>query len=574
MTGLELPPFVILFAGAILLPLLPKSWQAAASLVFSALALAGVWMLPTGTTLSIPFYGYELILCQADALNRVFGLVFALIGLIGMIYGWNMRDRAERPAAMLYGGGALGVTFAGDFFTLLLFWEVMAVASTYLIWARRTPESTRAGMRYLLVHLFGGSLLLAGIVLHLGGGGSLALTAFAPGSGLASWLILAGVALNAAIPPLHAWLADAYPKSTVTGAIFLSALTTKSAVYVLARLFPGWEVLIYLGVVMVCVGSIYGLLANDIRQILAYSTISQVGYMVTGVGLGTAMALNGVIAHAFCHILYKALLFMGAGVVLETTGRSKLTELGGFARHMPWVVTLYMIGAFSISGFPLFNGFISKSIIVSAAGEAHVYAAKFLLILASAGTFLHTGLKLPYFTWFGPDRGVRPTKPTPPHMLIAMGILAVLCTTFGIYPQLLYQWLPHPMTYQPYNLPHLVEAAQVLTFTFIGFWILRGPMAGKPMIALDTDWFYRRPAAWARRVFVGSTNAAFDACENYMCRVTTWVCTLARNPLEAWQRRALPQRPFDPNEDRFPAGVSLGLVLLLAITIALLGLLT
>ena len=568
----ELPPFAFLILGGLILPLVPKKLQPATFLLFPALALAAVWTHPDGAVVSAEFFRYELTLMRVDALSRVFGIVLALITLIGGIYSYHLEDTGQRVAALLYSGGALGVAFAGDFLTLLVCWEVMAVASTYLIWARRSQEALRAGMRYLLVHLFGGGILLAGVVVHFQTTGSLLLHSFDPGGSVAGWLVLLAVGINTAIPPLHAWLADAYPKATVTGAVFLSVLTTKSAVYVLARLFPGWEILIYLGVIMALYGVVYAVLANDIRQILAYHIISQVGYMVTGVGIGTALAINGTAAHAFSHILYKALLFMGAGVVLYTTGKSKLSDLGGLGRYMPLAVCLYMVGAFSISGFPFFNGFISKSIIIASAAEESRYGVELLLILASVGTFLHTGLKLPYWTWFGRDIGLKPIRKIPFNMLLAMGLLAFLCTLFGVYPQLLYQWLPNPMKYRPYTTTHLVETTQLLIFTFAAFWLMRAKVKGDARIALDTDWLYRRLAPHARRLLVEEVNRVFDGCQAAADRVTLFGVQLASNPLEVWQRRRLPTRPFDPDKDRFPLGNSIVFTLVLVIAIVLLAL--
>ncbi len=568
----ELPPGAFLLLGGLILPLVPRKLRAAAFLLFPALALAAVWTHPDGALFTTEFFKYELTLMRVDALSRVFGIVLALITLIGGIYSYHLEDTGQRVAALLYSGGALGVAFAGDFFTLLICWELMAVASTYLIWARRSEEALRAGMRYLLVHLFGGGVLLAGVAVHFQATGSLAMLAFGPEGSLAGWLILLAVSINAAIPPLHAWLADAYPKATVTGSVFLSALTTKSAVYVLVRLFPGWEVLIYLGVIMALYGVVYAVLANDIRQILAYHIISQVGYMVTGVGIGTALAINGTAAHAFSHILYKALLFMGTGVVLYTTGKSKLSDLGGIGRYMPLAVGLYMVGAFSISGFPFFNGFISKSIIIASAAEEGRYGVELLLILASVGTFLHTGLKLPYWTWFGRDIGLKPVRKIPPNMLLAMGLLAFLCTLFGVYPQLLYQWLPNPMEYRPYTTAHVVETTQLLIFTFVAFWLMRAKVKGDPRIALDTDWLYRRLAPLARQLLVEKVNRVFDGCQGAADRVTALGVQLASNPLEVWQRRRLPTRPFDPDKDRFPVGNSIVFTLALVITIVLFAL--
>jgi multicomponent Na+:H+ antiporter subunit D len=528
---LMIPPVFYMIAGAFLLPLIPKSIRSAAFLLFPLFALAVIWTFPDGYLIKTSFLGYELILCEVTPLTKIFGIIFALIAVIGGIYSYHIKETAHQSAALLYAGGALGVTFVGDYLTLFLFWELMALASTYLVWSRRTKESEKAGMRYLLVHLFGGSVLLTGILIQTNITGSILITSLVPNSSIASWLILAGVALNTAIPPLHAWLADAYPKATVTGAVYLSAFTTKSAVLVLIKVYAGWEILIFFGVMMALYGVVYAVLSNDIREILAYHIISQVGYMVAGVGIGTEMAINGTTAHAFSHILYKALLFMGAGVVLHTTGKSKLTELGGLAKAQPVTLWLYMIGAFSISGFPLFNGFISKSMVVSAAGQAHFDTAMLLLLLASVGTFLHTGLKLPYFTWWSESKEkIIPSKP-PINMHVGMAMAAFFCILFGVYPGLLYNHLPFAVNYEPYTLYHLTESVQILTFTFIAFWLLRGKLAGEPLIALDTDWFYRRPARLVQKVFVDSVEFIFDYTDKIAVKIIQVMVKFGRNPL-------------------------------------------
>ncbi|MCJ7681094.1 MAG: Na(+)/H(+) antiporter subunit D, partial [Candidatus Aminicenantes bacterium] len=506
MLDIAVPPAFPLLLGALALPFLPKKLRSAGFVFITFLTLLLVWFQPAGLSLTVQVMDYSLMLLKTDALSRVFGLIFAFIVFAGSIYAYHIKDKTQHSFALLYAGGALGVTFAGDLFTLFLYWELMAVASTYLIWARRNREARRAGFRYIIYHVLGGGLLFMGILLHYGQTGSLSMRQFSPGEGAATWLMLLGVIVNAAVPPLHTWLSDAYPKATVTGAVFLSAFTTKTAVYVLIRMFPGWEILLILGTIMTLYGVVFAILSNDIRGILAYHIISQVGYMVAGVGIGTEMALNGSAAHAFSHILYKALLFMGAGTVLYATGKSKLTELGGLHKRLRPALILYMVAAFSISGFPFFNGFVSKSMVVAAAGETHHALAMLLLLLASVGTFLSVGLKLPYFTWFAEDRKIE-TKPLPPNMIVAMTLTAFFCFLHGVKPGLLYALLPHPVHFNPYTIPHLVETVQILVFTFIAFWVLRKKLEPHADIALDLDWLFRRPATFLRRVFVDGTAA-------------------------------------------------------------------
>ncbi len=574
---MNFPPALIMIVGAALLPFLPRRLRSIAAVAIPAATLVYLWSLADGASVTIDALGLTLEPLHVDSLSRIFGAIFAIVATAGGIYAWHVNDAGQQVAALVYGGGAIGLTFSGDLFSLLFFTELMALFSTYLIWARRSDESRRAGSRYILAHLAGGAFLMGGILMHLGRTGDISVGAMDPGFA-ASWIMLIGVAINGAIPPLHAWLPDAYPAATITGAVFLSAFTTKSSVYVLVRMFAGYEVLIYAGVIMALYGVVYAVLANDIRGILAYHIISQVGYMVAAAGIGTEMALNGAVAHAFSHILYKGLLFMGAGAAIATTGRSKLTELGGIFRRQRAIFWLYMIGAFSISGFPLFNGFISKSIIVEAAGEAHHVAIMLLLLLASIGTFLHTGLKLPYWTWFGEDRGLE-VRPAPRNMYVGMGLVATLCTFFGVAPGVLYRYLPFEMHYHPYNMAHLVETTQILTLTFVAFWFLRVKLAGEPKVALDTDWIYRRPAPALRRGFVGPVADGFAAVERATERAAAGIARVLRNPAPALQRfvggagPAEPGQPFDADDARPVLATAMGLVLVAFAVLAIIALL-
>ena len=514
-------PGFVLFATALATVLIPAGVARQAVLALgAAAALASAAALPgDGVAWTAQVAGYQLELVRADALARVFALIFTLIAVIGVVFALHVRRASEHASVLVYAGAAVGVTLAGDWITAFVWWELMAAASLAVIWHGNTPRTGAAGFRYLLVHAAGGSLLLAGLVLYVAGGGDPSFDAWrmvwSAGWSLPAALMLAGVAINAAIPPLHAWLTDAYPEASVTGTVFLSAFTTKTAVYLLIRAFPGSDLLLWAGVAMALYGVVYAVLENDIRRLLAYHIISQVGYMVAGVGMGTAMALNGAAAHAFCHILYKALLLMGAGTVLAATGRRNLTELGGLASRMPAATALYMIGAFSISGVPLFNGFVSKSMIVSAGAEGGWPAVELLLTLASVGTFLHTGLKLPYFTFFGPDRGIVPAQ-LPRNMIAAMTMAAVLCIALGVFPGWLYARLPFlPVEYHPYTVDHVVATVQLLIGTGAAFWVLRRKLGGEATVSLDTDWFYRRPLPIAIDALVAGAGSVGEAARTY-----------------------------------------------------------
>jgi len=467
-----------------------------------AVALVDCILMQPGTHGVVPFLGQELVLGRVDRLSLLFSYVFSIIALLGMIYSLHVDDDAQHVAALTYAGAALGVTFAGDFLTLFLFWELMALSAALIVWLRRERAATAAGFRYLLVHVFGGLCLLGGIVLYWSHTGTLAFGDLSRDAGSAAFvLILIAFLLNAAVPPLGAWLPDAYPEATATGAVFLTAFTTKSGVYALIRGFAGTEILVWLGAAMAVYGVVYAVLENDARRLLAYHIISQVGYMVCGVGIGTELALNGASAHAFAHILYKALLFMGAGAVLQVTGLRKLSDMGGLYKTMPVTFALYMVGAFAISAVPLFSGFVSKSMVVSSAGESHRATIFLLLTLASAGTFLHTGLKLPYYMFFGKDRGL-PAREPPTNMLVAMGLAAAACVLIGVVPALLYGYLPFPVDYAPYTARHVMATLGLLGFTALGFFALLAHLDPEPTVSLDTDWFYRKGAVvilnWSR----------------------------------------------------------------------------
>jgi multicomponent Na+:H+ antiporter subunit D len=485
-------PGLLLIAGAWLLPLLGGRSRRVAMVLLPALALVDCILMEPGAYGAVSFLGQELVFGRVDRLSLVFSYVFALLALIGMIYSLHVDDTAQHVAALTYAGAALGAVFAGDFLSLFLFWELMAVSATLLVWLRREPRAVAAGFRYLLVHVFGGLCLIGGISLHWAATGSLSFGDLSPYAGSPAFtLILVAFLINAAVPPLGAWLPDAYPEATVTGAVFMTAFTTKAAVYALIRGYAGTEMLVWWGAGMAVYGVVYAVLENDARRLLAYHIVSQVGYMVCGVGIGTTLALNGAAAHAFAHILYKALLFMGAGAVLHVTGRRKLSDMGGLYKTMPFTLALYMVGAFAISAVPLFSGFVSKAMVVSAAAETHKTAIFLLLTLASSGTFLHTGLKLPYYMFFGTDRRLHAHEP-PVNMLAAMGLAAVACVLIGVAPTLLYAYLPYPVEYAPYTVRHVMATLGLLGFTALGFFLMLRHLDPEPIVSLDTDWFYRR----------------------------------------------------------------------------------
>lgn len=486
----EFPPAAILIIGALLVPFFKgkaKNWFV---ILLPALAFYLVSQLEVGSSWHFHFFGFDLTFLRVDKLSKVFGYIFTLNAFAAFIYAFYLKDNAQHMATLFYIGSSLGVVFAGDIVSLYFFWEVMAVASTFLILARKSEKAQAAAMRYILVHVFGGLCLLAGMVIYISRTGSISFDAMVERNWW-TYLILLGILVNAAAPPVSAWLPDAYPEATVTGGVILSAYTTKTAVYTLVRGFPGWEILVWVGCIMTIYGIIYALLENDMRRILAYSIINQVGFMVTGVGIGTMMSLNGSVAHAFCHIIYKALLWMSAGSVLYMTGKSKCTDLGGLYKTMPWTLIFGAVGALSISAFPGTSGFTSKSLIISGAIHEHLRWVWLVLEIASAGVFLHAGIKFPYFVFFAKDKGLRPGE-TNKSMLLAMAFMSFLCIFLGLYPEPLYNVLPYEVHYQAYTFNHVVSQLQLLMFSALVFFVFLSLLKRTETISIDTDWTYRK----------------------------------------------------------------------------------
>ncbi len=487
------PPGLILIVGALALPLLPRVLRPVWMLALPVLGFAHLVMLPADASLSVEVFGVTLELLRLDRLSLLFGYIFHIAAFLSVIYALGLKDTGQHVAALTYAGSAIAALFAGDLVTLFVFWELTAVTSVFLIWARRTDRAFHAGMRYLLFQVGSGVLLLAGLAVHFDATGSIAFGHIgldSPGG----MLMLAAFGIKCAFPFLHNWLGDAYPEATITGTVFLSAFTTKLAVYALARGFAGTEMLIWVGALMTAFPIFYAVIENDLRKVLAYSTNNQLGFMVVGIGLGTQLALDGAVAHAFAHILFKGLLFMAMGAVLLRTGTVLGSRLGGLYKSMPLTAAFCIVGAASISGFPLFSGFVSKSLIISATAENGYVFIWAVLLFASAGVFHHSGIKIPYFAFFAHDSGIR-VKEAPRHMLVAMGAMAALCVAIGVFPETLYALLPFGGHYEPYTTSHIVAQLQLLLFSALAFSVLIRTGIYPPELRstnLDFEWTYRK----------------------------------------------------------------------------------
>ena len=494
MTGSAMLPALIFFAGGLAVALLRGRLQATIALLVPAAGALNMFLyVEPGVFWQIPLFDYSLTLMRVDKLSLLFGYLFHLASFIAVIYALHVRDTTQQVAALLYAGSALGAVFAGDLITLFVFWEILAVTSVFLVWARRTERADAAGLRYLIIQITAGVLLLAGALVVLHDTGSIAFDQFEL-TGLGPWLILLAFGIKCAFPLLHNWLTDAYAEATPTGAVFLSAFTTKVAVYALARSFPGTEILIYVGAAMTAFPIFYAVIENDLRRVLCYSMINQIGFMVVGIGLGTDLALNGAVSHAFNDVIFKGLLFMSMGAVLHMTGRINGSELGGLYKTMPVTTVLCIVGAASISAFPLFSGFVSKSMVMASALEEGHDWVWLVLLFASAGVFHHAGIKIPFFAFFAHDSGIR-VKDPPRNMLLAMGIAAAICIFNGSYPWVLYGMLPWPVDYAPYTASHVITQTQLLFFSALAFIFLK--LTGLyppelPSINIDAEWTYRR----------------------------------------------------------------------------------
>ena len=468
--------------------------------ILLAAPVIGFWHLlglEPGAGSSWQIMNLELTPFRVDELSLMFGYLFHIGAFMAVLFALHVRDTLQQVSAILYAGSAVGAVFAGDLVTLFVFWEILGLSSAFLVWASRDEQSVAAGIRYLIYQVASGVLLMAGLIWYGAATGSVSFNEIGTGM-TAGVLILLAFGIKAGFPLVHNWITDAYPASTPTGTVFLCAFTTKVAVYALARGFPGVEALIYVGAFMACYPIFFAVIENDLRRVLGYSMINQLGFMVCGIGIGSSLALNGAVAHAFNDVFFKGLLFMSMGAVLYVTGRTKASDLGGLYRKMPITATLCIIGAITISAFPLFSAFVSKSMVMTALldeGRTYVWLA---MLFASAGVLEHAGIKIPYFAFFAHDAGIEAKEP-PLNMLLAMALAAVFCVGIGVYPTLLYDILPFDHDYSPYDTTHVLIQLQLLAFAILGVVFLH--MSGRypaeiPSANLDIEWLWRKALPW------------------------------------------------------------------------------
>jgi multicomponent Na+:H+ antiporter subunit D len=486
------PPGFIMVLGALLIPFLPHIIRQIYMMILILISAFGL-TLGFGIHSVITIMEFDFIVFQADELTFPFAIIFHIAAALNVIYGAHEKHWKQHVAIMSYSGAAIAAIHAGDLLTLFVWWEATAFTSVFLILASNTNRSYKAAVRYILIQVTSGMFLLAGAIILLMNEGNALLTKFDINS-LYGQLIFIAFGIKAAFPLLNGWLQDAYPEATEIGTVALSTFTTKLAIFCFAKCFAGVEILIFIGALMTFYPIFFAVIENDLRRVLTYSLNNQLGFMIVAIGIGSELAINGAVAHAFAHILYKGLLFMGMGAVLYRVGTCKASELGGLFRYMPITAVCTIIGAISISAFPLFSGFVAKSLIMSALGEEGLVFVYFMLLFASAGVLHHSGIKIPFFAFFAHESKVK-TKEAPINMIIAMVIASVLCIAIGIFPSIFYQILPYEMSYQPYDFSHVVGQLQLLmfaTFAFICLWHFKIYPPELNSTVLNSDWIYRR----------------------------------------------------------------------------------
>jgi multicomponent Na+:H+ antiporter subunit D len=569
-----LPPWLLVLGAAALAAVLPRRPAHAVGLLGTGGAAVVSWFVTGGAYLQVTLFGaFDAVLFNVDQFSRLMGLIFGLIGAVAVLYSYTSgADSRQTAFALAYVGVSLGSVYAGDWLTLVFFWELMAVFSTLLVW-HHGGQAVRAGYRYALLHGIGGSLLLAAIVWLLadpataagdagglvfsphvvdGAGGMLAADSVVPGL-----LAAVGIGVNVGFVGLHAWLPDTYPRPHIAASVFLCVFTTKTGVYGMYRAFPDGHLWIaYMGGAMAVFGAFAALLQSDMRRLLSYHIQSQVGYMIAGVGLAgvgvgkvasepgsyASLATAGAFGHVFNHILYKALLFMAVGVIIYRTGQEHLDDIGGLARRMPFTFVTFTIAALSIAGFPLFNGFVSKGMIIGAADKKELELLWGLLLVGGVGTFL-SFIKLGYFAFVeGSYEGT--VRDANLGQGVAMGSVAGLCVLFGVAPNLLFELLPlqGEYGYTTFTVPHVAEGVGLAALGLIGFAILRGPLHHIGRVP-DIDFVYNRALFYGGRGTVVAVTELYGAIDSAVVRAVRLCYWIGTNPTVAALRasRRLPE---------------------------------
>ncbi|KYH25888.1 F(420)H(2) dehydrogenase subunit L [Halalkalicoccus paucihalophilus] len=542
----SVPPAVPIVLAALVVAVVPRTAGYAVGALATIYLFAVSLLTPPGEYLSVLFLGFDAQLFVADDFSRLLGLGFGFLGTAAVAYAASSGlPRTTLAFVLSYIASVAGVIFAGDWLTLLFFWELMAVTSTVVVWAYG-GDAVRAGFRYAIAHGTGGVLLIWAVAWHYVETGSLALEGgIAPGA--PALLAVLGIGVNCAFIGLHTWLPDTYKRPHIAASVFLSVFTTKSSAYVLYQAFPDGHLYIaYMGGLMAVYGATFALLQHDMRALLSYHIQAQLGYIVAGIGIGSAIGITGAMAHLFNNILFKALLFMAVGVIIYRTGEEDLYELGGLWREMPLTALGYLFGALSITAIPGFNGFISKGMILDAA-DPHYYGAPeyealyWLLMAGAVGTLL-SFVKLGYYAFLhGPaTTDVRDAKPGQTAGMLSVGLV---CLGVGVFWPAFVDILPFSsgLDLHPYSPGHLTDSALLVAVSLIGFAIIRKPLSALGHVP-DVDRILNPLVFYTGRVSmlaITGTFAAVDRGGVAFVRACYWV---GNNPVLAVGRvtRRLP----------------------------------
>ena len=430
----------------------------------AACTLVTAWTLtvPAGTAGAWTFLEFALVPVAVDPVSRVVALAFAAFGIVALTYLYGTGGEWYHSAvALVYIGAAIWGVVAGDWVSLLIAWELMAIASTLLVWVHG-GNAVRIGFRYALVHAVGGALFAAGIALHLASvGPSPDGLRFAGGitAGLPAVVSGLGILINAAIIGVHVWLPDTYASPHVGVSVVLSAYTTKLAAYAAFRAFPDGNIaLAYVGGVMAVFGASYALAQKDARRLLSYHIQAQVGYILAGIGIGTSLGTAGAFAHLFNNVLFKGVLFMVAGVIVLRAGASSLDKGGRLSASAPVLAGTFLIAAASITAVPGTNGFVSKGMVLDAALEAGHGPLRWLLLVGAVGTII-SFVKFGYFAGRrGPNTALRDVTTV---QAVAMLPIAAACIGIGVFYGLFFEMLPASDQWSttPYSQRHVLEKA-------------------------------------------------------------------------------------------------------------------
>ncbi|MDZ7620233.1 MAG: proton-conducting transporter membrane subunit [Patescibacteria group bacterium] len=379
--------------------------------------------------------GIEHYLPELDPLSRAFLAAFLLAGVAAMMYLRSLhRNVMVTVMAIGFIASAVGVVVARDFLSFLVAWELSVLLACCLIVHDRRPASFAVAYRYFLIQIAGGVSLFLAICFHYVATGSLELASPSP---RAVPFFLMAFIIKAAVVPLHVWVPMTYPNVPPAIAVILSVYSTKIGVYAFARLLPGTHAIAYAGAFMALFGVVMALRQTTARRLLSYHLVSQVGYMLVGIGLGTELGIAAGVSHMMNHVQYKALLFMATGAVVHRLGTDALNKVAGAGRAMPVTFFGAMVGAAAIAGVPPLNGYVSKTLL-KAATEGHT-VLQMALLLAGVGTALSfTKFIWRLFLQETPSR--QPTTPPPAEMpmgaCLGMILLALACIAQGVlYPR-------------------------------------------------------------------------------------------------------------------------------------------